>query len=759
MREPLSPQSEQVRKPWLGVYLLVGMATLTLLFLFWHRRLESRSLLASAAGLAIFSAAIVALARVYGRLAENRTEERFRFLFEHAPIAYHEIDREGILRRVNRAECLLFGYQPSELLGKPIWQLMAPEQRELSRRSIARKIATMQTDEPFLREYLHRDGAKITVEIYESLIRDRFGRATGLLSALLDVTEQHRAEEEARRKNDELARALAAAREAVELKSRFLANMSHEIRTPMNGVLGMTELLLTTDLDGEQRDYAESVKNSAEALLSLINDILDFSKIEAGKLELEHVPLDLRHIVEEVTELLSLRAHAKGLETSSIVLPEVPRLVRGDPGRLRQILMNLVGNAVKFTERGEVLVHVEPIQEIGSRILMLFEVRDTGIGIAADQRARLFESFVQGDSSTTRKYGGTGLGLAISRQLVELMGGEIGVESEPGRGSTFWFTAGFDRVASNEDHAEVSATPQPPNPFSDLKVLIVDDNGVNRAVLRQHLESWGCRVEEAVSGPEGIERLEHARDAPFRLALLDLNMPGCDGFMTGERIKSNPATRDTLLVCLTSAPMKGDAARLREIGFSGYLHKPVRQSVLYDALVEVLDRGAKAFPGTCPPPMVTRHVVKSARGSLPRRAKGTVLVAEDNLVNRKIVQRVLENAGYRIDLADNGRQAVDKVAAAHYDLVLMDVQMPVLDGLAATRDIRRLPPPAALTPIVAMTANAMAGDREYCLEAGMDDYVSKPIRMEDLAQVLERWIAAKSSYQNASVPADKSICK
>ena len=685
--------------------------------------------------------------RLRGRRAARRGEDRFRFLFEHAPIAYHEIDRHGRIRRVNRAECLLLGYPASELLGKPVWELVAPEQRESARNSIARKIATAQTDEPFIRDYAHRNGARITVEIHENLVRDDSGAVDGLVSALLDVTAQRRAEEVLQRQNEELAAALDAAREAVELKSRFLANMSHEIRTPMNGVLGMTELLLGTRLDGEQRDYAESVRNSAEHLLSVINDILDFSKIEAGKLELEHVPFEIRRIVEEVVELLSLRAHAKGLEMTSVLPPDLPSQVCGDPGRLRQVLMNLLGNAVKFTEQGQVVVAAEVIGRDGEKVLVRFAVRDTGIGVAPSARARLFESFVQGDSSTTRRYGGTGLGLAISRQLVQLMGGDIGVDSELGSGSTFWFSAGFERVAGGAEDA--ASTPAVANLFRDIKVLVVDDHAVNRMVLRQHLESWGCRVEEVPSGREAIQCLERASQdgAPFGMALLDLNMPECDGFTVGEMIKSNPAIARTLLVCLTSAPMKGDGPRLREIGFTGYLHKPIRQSLLYGALAEVLRRGNEAANNLPPASLVTRHITQEQPCIRPlvRQTQTSILVAEDNEVNQKVIGRVLEKSGYEVNLVASGRQAVEAVAARSYALVLMDVQMPELDGLEATRQIRCLPAPAGKVPIIAMTANAMAGDRERCIAAGMDDYMSKPIRMEELVEVLKRW-AGRRSY-------------
>ena len=655
------------------------------------------------------------------------SEERFRALFEEAPVAYHEIDRDGIVRRVNRAECELLGAGPEDLLGRPVWEMVTPEEREISREAVLAKLAGQRALAVFEREYVDSRGERLTAEVHENLILRR-GEVVGIRSALLNVTEQKRAREALNRSNEKLGTALEAAREAAEMKSRFLANMSHEIRTPMNGVLGMTELLLSTSLDPEQRDYAEAVRQSAESLLTIINDILDFSKIEAGRLELENVPFRLSRIVDEVAALLALRARAKGLELTALVDGNLPA-VRGDSGRLRQVLINLVGNAVKFTERGQVTAVARLESRASGKAVVRFEVRDTGIGIPADVRPRLFQTFVQGDASTTRRYGGTGLGLAISRQLVQMMGGEIGVESEPGRGSIFWFTVVLDEQEPGRQNV-------PGAVLQGMRVLVVDDNAINRAVLREYARGWGCRTEEVAGGREALDRLRAAAADPFRLVLLDIRMPEFDGFATAAAIKSDPAIAGAVIVCLSSAPLRGDVERLREIGVAACLHKPVRQPGLFDVLVDALDRGPTPGPA---------GAANAARQELPWR----ILVAEDNPVNQKLTLRILEKAGYRADLAENGREVMEKLAAGGYDLVLMDVQMPELDGLEATRLIRGSGPALRGIPIVATTANAMSGDREKCLAAGMDDYLTKPIQVRELHKVLGRWL------KNAPLLADR----
>ena len=686
---------------------------------------------------------------------------------EQSPVSIVITNRAGNIEYVNPKFVALTGYTRAEALGQNPRLLRSGEQdpevyRDLWKTILAGRVWCGELHNKKKNGELYWESASI------SPIVNAAGHITHFLAVKEDITAQKQAEAELRETNCQLEAATARANElavraelASVAKSEFLANMSHEIRTPMNGLLGMIGLLLDTHLASHQRHFAQAAHASGDTLLALINNILDFSKIEARKLELETLDFSLHRLLDDCAGIMALRAHEKGLVLGCVVAPEVPAELRGDPGRLRQILVNLTGNAIKFTTRGEVVIRVSLVAETAGEVRLRFAVRDSGIGIPADKLGRLFVKFSQVDSSTTRTYGGTGLGLAISKELAELMGGEIGVQSEPGQGSEFWFTVRLAKSGGRAENDDLLSLPlaskggegkgaaasvlraagkeqAAPAELRGVRVLVVDDTPINREILLVLLTSWGLRPAEAAGGPAALQALAQAKAAqdPFTVAILDLQMPGMDGESLGRAIKADPDLGDTRLVMCGSLGQMGGHQRWEDIGFVAALTKPVRRPELHEALVEAISGKTiaaardKATPDFAP-----------GRGLSPAR----ILVVEDNITNQQVAVGILKKLGLSAEVAASGVEALQALATVGYDLVLMDVQMPEMDGIEATRHIRE-PLSRVLNhqvPIIAMTAHALPGDREKCRQAGRNDYVSKPVEVSALVAALEKWLPPK----------------
>jgi PAS domain S-box-containing protein len=668
-----------------------------------------------------------------------RLANSVRLLLESAGEGIYGVDADGRITFMNTSA--------AATLGVPVASMMGERAHSRFRHTMADGTPNRWTDD-HVYQVLHgsgpcrvetevwwrSDGTAFPVEYAAFPIVDD-GVVTGAVVTFNDITERRQIEKD-------LASTLAQALEASRLKSEFLANMSHEIRTPMNGVIGMTGLLFTTELTVEQREYADAISQSADALLTVINDILDFSKIEAGRLDIESIEFDLEILVENAAKLIAPRASTKGLSLAVMVDPQMPTCVRGDPGRIQQVILNLLSNAIKFTDAGEITLRLREDDVQEHSVSVRIEVTDTGIGIDPEQQHRLFDSFTQADASSTRRHGGTGLGLAISKRLVERMGGDVGVVSSPRMGSTFWLTLTLERVEGADDRFTEHR-----RALQGVRVLVVDDNKTNRVILEQNLNLWGARPESFSRGRAAIAVMLEAAAAgdPFLLGILDYHMPELDGIQVAAAIQREPTIRNVGLVLLTSMSRPAETRGARDAGIGAVMTKGAPLSELFDALGRLLsehERTAGEMDGELE--LDRTEALQAAR----------ILVVDDNPVNQRVALRMLEKMGHVVDVAHNGRAALAAIGRVRYDAVLMDCQMPDMDGFAATRELRRREGTARHTPVIAMTAGAMSGDEDMCIEAGMDAYLSKPIKSETLARMVARWADPASRMVTGDIEAE-----
>jgi two-component system, sensor histidine kinase and response regulator len=734
----------------------VGMAAVSFMPATLEQSALTHAISISDLGVAcIFTATLVILGLVFITSMVDRSfslktlelessEERYRLIVETAFDAFIGIDSAGAITEWNVQAEATFGYSRAEAIGRSASEFILKDRNSEDSQTLGELLSSRGADYIHERNEAtgrHRNGKEFPVEMTLSAVHH--GQKRLFATFVHDVTERKLIEKEREKAKQD-------AESASRAKSEFLANMSHEIRTPLNGVIGMTDLVLESHLTTEQREYLETVKLSADSLLHVINEILDFSKIEAGKLELEEEDFDLRECMESTLKTLALRADEKNLELLCEVAPDVPDAVCGDSSRLRQILMNLVGNAIKFTRHGEVGLKATLVKDDGNTTILHFVVSDTGIGIAPEKQKLIFESFAQADTSTTREFGGSGLGLTISRRLVEMMGGQIWVESQVGQGSQFHFTVHMDEAILNVTSPAVLTQPEL---LHGVKVLIVDDNRTNRRILDGLLRHWKMRPTTVEDGEQALYKAVAAYEdgEPFELIVTDMHMPKMDGFDLIQRIRAKPGLATATIMMLSSGTQRGDTQRCEELGVAASLLKPVRQSELRDALIRVIT--AKYHVG--PAPILTAV----SREDRPRPSRQLrVLLAEDNSVNQLLATRLLEKRGHSVKVTCNGREALTALAKDPYDLVLMDVQMPEMDGIEATIALRKMEQETgAHQPVVALTAMVIKGDRERCIAAGMDGYLSKPIRQHQLDEILDSYVANLPEPKPSAQPLPSSF--